>query len=160
MSEEKTYTESEADLYFAKRFNGKTWELLEKQDRTKQEDELMIHSAHASCCHWLAAGTGLHHQRGEWLIARVYSVLGSAEAALRHANRCLELTRQHASLMADFDWAFAYEGVARAHAVAGHRDEAIKHIELAHKAGEAIKEDQDRKIFFAEFDGGNWNRMR
>ena len=45
MSEEKTYTESEADLYFAKRFNGKTWELLEKPDRTKQEDELMMITA-------------------------------------------------------------------------------------------------------------------
>ena len=160
MSEEKTYTESEADLFFAKRLNGRTWELLEKPDRTKQEDELMIHSAHASCCHWLAAGTGLHHQRGEWLIARVYSVLGIAEASLRHANRCLELTHQHAGLMEDFDWAFAYECVARANAVAGHRDEAIRHIELAQKAGEAIQEDQDRKIFFADFNGGNWNQMR
>jgi tetratricopeptide (TPR) repeat protein len=160
MSEEKTYTELEAHRFFAVRFHGKAWELLEKPDRTKQEDELMIHTAHASCCHWLTAGTGVHHQRGEWLIALVYSVLGIAEAALRYANRCLELTRQHADLMEDFDWAFAYECVARANAIAGKRDEAIKHIERAQKAGEAIKEAEDRKVFLAEFNGGNWNNLR
>jgi len=160
MSEEKTYTESEAQRFFAVRFHGKVWELLEKPDRTKQEDELMIHTAHASCCHWLTAGTGVHHQRGEWLIARVYSVLGIAEAALRHANRCLELTQQYADLMEDFDWAFAYECVARANAVAGNRDEALKYVKLAQKASEVIKGEQDRKIFIADFNGGNWNQMR
>ena len=41
MSEEKTYSESEAQRLFAVRFHGKVWELLEKPDRTKQEDELM-----------------------------------------------------------------------------------------------------------------------
>ena len=58
MSEEKTYTESEAQRFFAVRYNGTTWDLLEKPDRTKADDELMVHTAHASCCHWLAAGTG------------------------------------------------------------------------------------------------------
>ena len=122
--------------------------------------ELMIHTAHASGCHWLTAGTGLHHQRGEWLIVRVYTALRVAEAALRHANCCMELTRQHSDLMHDFDWAYAYEGVARAHAVAGNRDEALRHIELAQKAGEAIKEEENRRIFVADFNGGNWNQMR
>ena len=107
-----------------------------------------------------AKNTGVHHQRGEWLIARVYSVLGIAEAALRHANRCLELTQQYADLMEDFDWAFAYECVARASAVAGNRDEALKYVKLAQNASEVIKGEQDRKIFIADFNGGNWNQMR
>ena len=160
MTEEKKYTESEAHRFFAIHYNGKTWDLLEKPDRTKEEDELMVYTAFASCCHWLKAGTGVNHQRGEWMIARVYTVLGLTDMALRHANRCMELTHQHADLMEDFDWAFAYECVARAHAIAGHRAEAIKHIEQAQKAGEAIKEEEDRKIFLAEFNGGNWNNVR
>ena len=65
MSEEKTYTEAEAHRFFAIGLNGKTWELLEKPDRTPQEGEVMIHAAHASCYHWLRAGSGLNHQRGE-----------------------------------------------------------------------------------------------
>jgi len=62
--------------------------------------------------------------------------------------------------MEDFDWAFAYECVAQANAAAGNRDEALKYIELAQKAGEVIKEEEDRKIFFAEFNGGRWNDVR
>lgn len=102
----------------------------------------------------------MHHQRGEWLIARVYSVLGIAEAALRHANRCLELTHQQADLVKDFDWAFAYECMARANAVVGSRDEALKYVARAQKPGEVIKEKDDQKIFFAEFNGGRWNDVR
>jgi hypothetical protein len=151
MDEEKRYTETEAQRFFAIQFHGQTWDLLDKSDRTKEEDELMIHTAHASCRHWLAAGTGLHHQRGEWLISRVYAVLGMGDAALRHANRCLELTEEYADLMQDFDRAFAYEGVARANAIAGNREEARKYIGLAAQAGEAIADEEDRRIFMGDF---------
>jgi hypothetical protein len=160
MSEEQQYTAAEAHRFFAIEFNGQTWNLLEKEDRTKADDEMMIHSTHASCRHWLEAGTGVHHQRGEWLIARVYSVLGQAEAAILHADRCLELTREHSDLMEDFDWAYAYEGVARANAVAGNQEKALKYIALAEKAGEAIAEDESKKFFVGDFDGGDWKGLR
>jgi hypothetical protein len=160
MSEEKQYTAAEAHRFFAIEFNGQTWNLLEKADRTKVDDETMIHCAHASCRHWLEAGTELHHQRGEWLIARVYAVLGLAEAAVFHANRCLELTEEHSDLMEDFDWAYAYEGVARANAVAGNREKAREYIALAEEAGEAIADAESKKYFVGDFDGGDWNNLR
>lgn len=52
--------------HFAIQFNGQTWGLLDKLDRTWEEGEMMIYAAHASCRHWLEAGTGVNHQRGEW----------------------------------------------------------------------------------------------
>jgi hypothetical protein len=160
MSDEKTYTEAEAHRFFAIQFNGQTWDLLDKSERTQEEDELMVYSAQASCRHWLEAGTGVNHQRGEWMISRVYSVLGLGEAALRHAKRCLELTEQHADLVEDFDRAFAYESVARAYAVGGNREEALRYIELAQQAGEAIEADENREIFVGDFDGGDWHGLR
>mgnify|MGYP001817636726 CR=1 FL=1 len=160
MSEEQQYTTAEAHRFFAIEFNGQTWSLLEKEDRTQADDEMMIHCAHASCRHWLEAGTGLHHQRGEWMIARVYSVLGQAEAAIFYADRCLELTEQHRGLMEDFDWAYAYEGVARANAIAGNRDTALNDIALAEKAGAAIADAERKKFFVGEFDSGDWNALR
>ena len=51
MPEEKTFTESEAQLFFAKGFNGKTWELLDKGERTHEENELLVDYAHASLAH-------------------------------------------------------------------------------------------------------------
>ena len=160
MSEEKQYTAAEAHRFFAIEFNGQTWNLLEKEDRTRADDELMIHCAHASCRHWLEAGTELHHQRGEWMIARVYSDLGLAEAATLHADCCLELTEQYSDLMEDFDWAYAYEGVARANAIAGNRDKALEYIALAEKAGEAISDAESKKFSVGAFDGGDWKGLR
>lgn len=160
VSTEKTYTESEAHRFFAVELNGEVWGLLEKAGRSKTEDELMIHQAHASCCHWLKVGTGLHHQRAEWLIARAYSELGLADAALRHARRCQELTEEHAELLEDFDQAYACEALARANALAGLQAEALKYLQLAEAAGQAIADEQDKHIFFGDLNGGNWYGLR
>lgn len=156
MSDQKTYTIEEAQLHFAKSFNGKVWELLGKKDRSPAEAEQMIHTAHASCAHWLSAGTALHHQRGEWLIARVYTVLGYSEPALRHARRCMALTEENATLMQDFDWAFAHEGLARAHALAGDRAEALHHLQIAQEKGQEVQDEEDKNIFTGDLEGGEW----
>jgi hypothetical protein len=116
----------------------------------------MLHASHASLYHWLQVGTGLHHQRGAWLISRVQTVLGNGDEAIRYANRCLELTKDYSDLMEDFDFAFAYKAAARANALAGNIEEAKKFIGLARSAGEAIKNDEDRTIFLKEFEGGEW----
>ena len=158
--EEKTYTLSQAQLHFAIEFNNKTWELLEKSDRTRDENERMLDYAHASLAHWRSAGTALRHQRGEWLLARIYTVLGNLDLALRHAIRCAEILEANKAEMVDFDYAFTYEALGRAHAIRDEKIEAQKFIEMAKKAGEAIKDDEDREIFFKDFDGGNWNGMR
>lgn len=160
MTEPKSLTLKQAHEHFAKTLNDQVWNLLDKSDRTKLDDELMIYTAHASCYHWLHAGTGVNHQRGEWLIARVYTVLGLTEAALRHATRCLELTHQFANLMEDFDWAFAYEGVARANALAGNHQVAVEYIQRASTSGQTINDEEDKKIFLADFNGGNWYEMK
>ena len=95
--EEKTFTVSEAHLHFAAYFHSLTWELLEKPDRTRDEDERMVDYAHSSLAHWRTAGTVVHHQRGEWLLARVFAVLGEPGPALQHAGWCAEILQAHAA---------------------------------------------------------------
>jgi hypothetical protein len=109
------------------------------------------HAAHASCYHWLFAGTPLHHQRGKWLIARPYTVPGNREAAERHARRCLGLAETHRDLMQDFDPAFAHEIAARTAALADDRRRAKEFIGKARAAGRAIADAEDRQIFFDDF---------
>jgi hypothetical protein len=160
MSEGNTYTEQQAHRHFAASLNGEVWTLLGKPGRSRAEDELMIHAAHASCCHWLKVGTGVHHQRAEWLIARVYSELELGETALRHARRCQELTQEHAALMEDFDRAYAQEALARANAVAGNRAEALKHLQLAEKAGQVIADEESKRFFVGDLADGDWHGLR
>jgi hypothetical protein len=160
MDETRTYTLHEAHEYFAKSINGRVWELLEKTDRSQSENEEMLYAAHACTYHWKFVGTAMNQQRGEWLIGRVHVVLGHAPEALRHAERCFELTKSHKELMKDFDLAYAFEGLARAHAMLGDHKMAEEFITLAEQAGNAIANEEDKSIFMGDFDGGPWYGLR
>jgi hypothetical protein len=78
---------------FAVELFNLTWSLLDKKDRTKEDDDRMIHAAHASRFHWGEIGTPLEFERGEWQISRVYSALKRSEPATYHAKRCLEICK-------------------------------------------------------------------
>lgn len=148
MTEEKKYTEKEAHRKFAVDLFNLVWSLMDKKDRTKEEDDKMVHAAHASRFHWGEIGTPLEFERGEWQISRVYSVLKRSEPALLHAKRCLETCQSNN--IGDFDIAFAYEAMARAYAIAGQKSECQKYLQLAREAGEKIKAKEDKDYFFSE----------
>src|SRR5713226_3762768 len=101
-----TTTEHEWHKKFAVELNHRVWRLLEKANRTQEEDGTMIHAAHASHYHWDEVGTAVR-TRGEWLIAHVYAVLNRPEATLYHARRCLALCQE--KNVNDFDIAYGYE---------------------------------------------------
>jgi hypothetical protein len=128
---------------------NRVWELMDKRRRNRDEDDEMIHAAHASRYHWGVAGKAENLARGEWQISRVYTVLGRGEPAVTHAQRCLEICRQHG--LADWDLAYAYESLARAHKTAGHIADARKFKKLAHAAGEQISEAEEREHFEEDY---------
>ena len=138
MTDSRMSSFEDAHGYFAKQLNAKVWELLQKTDRSKSEDELMVHAAHASCYHWLSAGDGLNQQRSEWLVAHVYTVLGMPESAVRHAKKCLELTQQFPELLKDYDRAYAQECMARGLALAGNREEAKNTLPRPNKSAKPL----------------------
>jgi hypothetical protein len=156
MQQELEFDLEVAHTHFAKSTNGRTWALLAKNNRTIEDDFEMIRTASASLYHWSQIGTALQLQRGEWLMAHVYTVLEFREGALRHAARCLELTQANPELMEDFDLAYGFEGIARALALNGKTDEAQSFYDLAKADGAKIMDDEDRSIFLSDFEGGNW----
>ena len=127
---------------------NRCWELLEIPDRTTAQDDELVHTAHASRFHWGEIGTQANLARGEWMCARVYSVLDRAEPALHHATRCLELLEgdDPDGLIEDWDWAAAYEGLARASLVAGDTSGALLWKEKAVVALAEVKDPEDREI--------------
>lgn len=123
-----------------------TWTFLEKPERTAAEDDAMIHAAHASRYHWSQATQEPKHQaRGEWQLARVYTVAGRPEPAIYHARKCLEWCER--GRVEDWDIAFAHEALARAHKLAGNAADAERHKRLAREAGDAIADAGDREHF-------------
>jgi hypothetical protein len=119
------------------------WTLIEQENRTRDEDDEMIHAAHASAYHWRHAEGARpeNRARSEWQLARVYAVLGRAEPALFHAQRCLDHCLENE--IGDWDLAFAHEALARAHRVAGDDDEVGRHLELARATKVAENEDRE-----------------
>jgi len=156
MSEDE-FDEEEAHKKFAVDFFNKTWELIEKKNRTDEDDEMMVNLAHASRLHWDFAGSYLQYQRGDWLLSLVYSLLGRSEPALYHAEKCLELTKKYGDIdeygFEDFDIAFAYECMARASKVAGEENEYKKYYEIAEKKGEEIGDEENKEWFFNCLEG-------
>jgi hypothetical protein len=125
------------------RFN-RVRELLEQGERTAVEVDEMIGAAHASHYHWSRAASGVNLARGDWQCSRVYAALRRGEPALWHARRCLDLT-EAADDAEDWDLPFAYEALARAHAAAGHHEEAARFRDLAEQAGATIADPEDRE---------------
>jgi DNA-binding transcriptional MerR regulator len=130
-------------------FNG-TWRLIEKEDRSVEDDDRMLHMAHASRYHWGEIGAPVNRSRGEWQVSRVYSILGRGEPAIHHASRGLDICQEHK--IGDWDLAFAYESLARAHAVAGDADQARSWTEQALAAAEDIAEDEEREMVLTDLE--------
>jgi hypothetical protein len=125
-----------------------TWTYLERPERTPADVDAMLHAAYASRYHWSQASEEAKHQaRGEWLLSRVLVVAGLPDSAVFHAQRCLDWCAL--GEVEDWDRAFAYEALARAHAAAGSSEEARRHKQLARELGDAIADPEDR----AQFDG-------
>lgn len=141
-TETKTHREFGVELF------NYVWELLEKPERTQEEADSMLNAAHASRYHWENAGTALNVARGEWQIARVYSILKRAEPAVYHARRCLDICLEND--YGDYDLAFAFEALARASEVQGDKANRDKYLEQAVEASKAIAEEGDRKYFTSE----------
>lgn len=148
MAAENATSEQEWHKKFAIDLFNLTWDLLDKEERTVEENDRMVHAAHASRFHWGEIGEPLQFERGEWQISRVYAVLNRPLAARYHAERCLAICKEHG--IADFDIAFAYEALARAYAMAGEPGKSREYISLAERAGQGIEEEGNREYFFSE----------
>ena len=125
-----------------------TWTLLDESERSPGEADMMIHAAHASAYHWRQVGEPLNFARSDWQLSRVYVVLKHPKPALYHAHHCLEICQ--AEEIGDFDLAFAYEALARAHSLNQNHDQSQHYLQLAREAGEVIKEKDDRQYFVDE----------
>jgi len=137
--------DAERQRQLAKDLFNHVWTLLDAESRTPTQVDEMIHAAHASRYHWGVVGEPINLARGEWQCSRVYAVLGRAEPALWHGRRCLDICDEQG--IADFDLAYAYEALARAHRVAEQLPEAEAYERLAVEAGARISDPDDRVHF-------------
>jgi len=134
----------------ATRLFNRVWELLERSVRSRDDEDELLHAAHASRFHWGEVGEPVDRARGEWQCSRFYAALGRAEPALHHARRCLDLAEEHK--LSPYDVGCAHEAIARAARLAGRGDEAARHLALARAAAEEVADPEQRLVLLGDID--------
>ncbi len=135
-----------AQRWFAVECNNAAWDLLDKPNRSADETERMLHAAHASVHHWLAAGNELNRLRGMVLLANVYAGAGLPEGASRYAELAIALSKAAGDSQTAFDRATTLAAASRAYLVAGEAARAKEFLDLAQHA--AAKLDTDERPVF------------
>ena len=132
----------------ARQLFNKAWELIDCQDRTAEQDRMMLVTSCAAFLHWDAVGTEENRAIADWQIAHVASLLGYGDLALSHATSALSRVRGaglpawlHASVL---------EGLARAHAAAGNQAERDSYLKQAIEAVAAVTDAEERKLISAQ----------
>lgn len=135
-----------AHEHFSRQCFNRAWDLIDKADRTPQDDEEMLRLSHASHYHWTQREdySPKNASIAYWQIARIYALLGQADNARHYAQQCLQAGQE--GQIEPFYLGYAYEALARAEAVAGDREKAEGHIQTARQVAEGISEAEDRQL--------------
>jgi len=147
---EPGFDTAKAHRYFSVTCFNKAWELIEKPDRTAEEDEQMIRFSQASLWHWTQREdcSDKNLSIAYWQLSRIYAIVGRADEALRYASYCL----QHSKNEAPFFLGYAHEAAARAEKLAGNNDAFLKHRELAANLAGKVVEDEDRLLLLKDIE--------
>jgi hypothetical protein len=135
---------SNAHTYYSAYCFNTTWDLIEKKNRTSQEDEEMIARALASVWHWNqrpdCKDTNL--AAGYWQVSRVYALVGQADNARRYGQLSLEHTTEDQPFLRGY----AYEALAHAEKVAGNSSARQEYLSRARIYATRVTDDEDRKL--------------
>lgn len=141
---------AQAHRYFAAHCFNRTWELIDKPDRTPEDDEMMLHGSIASLWHWKncehCSDTIL--SVGYWQISRVYTLLKRPAGALVHAETCLRLSEH----LPPFYLGYAHEALARATQLAGDEPRTRHHRHLAQLCLPQIIDLEERQALAADLE--------
>ena len=133
---------------FAPRAFNHTWELLDKNELTREEEEEMLASTFAQLYHWYAAGEPRNWAIADWQVSRVTALLGYPDLARRFGNRSLELAQEHD--LGAFVKGFAHEAIARAAAEVDDVETFTDHVEAARALLPEIEDSEEREILEAD----------
>lgn len=138
----KNFLQQENKRKAIEAFNA-TWDLIDKEHRTKDDDRSMVEYALLSRKLWeQAEGTVLHIVRGEWLLSHVSSILKDGKNALKYAKSCYALTLQYN--IDDFDLVFSYEALAYAYKVLKDEESMNNYLNLGYRAIDQVKKQGDK----------------
>ena len=144
MNQKPTFDQTEVHRFYSAQCFNQAWGLIDKCDRTTDEDEEMIRLSQASIWHWTQREdcTPTNMSVGYWQASRIYALLGHADQARKYGRLSLDYSPDDAPFFSGY----AHEALARAEMVAGDKDEMNKHIDAARQAAENVPDAKARKM--------------
>ena len=133
-----------AHRYFAAECFNRAWDLIEKSDRTAEEDRLMVARSWASIFHWLHRPdvTNRNLSVGYWQASRIQALLGNA----RDARRLAEVSLDYCRGLTPFLIGYAHEALARASVGEGDVAAAREHLAIAEELALKVDDPEDREL--------------
>ena len=148
MSDKPNFDTVAVHRYFSAICFNKTWEFIDRPNRTPDEELVMLQTAMTSLWHWTQRedATPQNLSVGNWQVSRVYYLLGQADNARRYAEVSLKL----AEGCEPFYAAFAYEALARAEMVAGNKAKMQEYLEKAFALAEKVEDEEDKQVLMGD----------
>ena len=137
-----------AHKFFAADCFNKAWDLIEKPDRSPQDDRLMVALNQASIYHWLQRDdcTQQHLSVGYWQASRIQAMLANSAEAVRLGEVCLSYSRG----LKPFYLGYAHEALARAYKLAANEREAGQHLKAAQDLAAQVGDNGERQYLVSD----------
>ncbi|HJU26852.1 MAG TPA: hypothetical protein VJ722_09265 [Rhodanobacteraceae bacterium] len=125
--------------------NNRAWALAETSPRTPDEDEEMLHAAHAAMYFWKIVGKPGHHAHAALLLAHVYALLGLPNPAAHYLGKSLPWFLQNDC--APSELAFAHAIAANVASTERNAEAHAEHYAQAQAAAAQVTNPEERRIF-------------
>ena len=144
MSQPPAFDEAAAHRFFSAACFNRTWELLDKADRSPEESEDMIACCLSSIWHWRQRPDCARRNLsiGYWQVSRVYAMLGQAQNAWRYGELCLKASDGEEP----FYLGYAYEALARAARIAGDGELTLQYRRHAEELAAQLPDGEEREM--------------
>lgn len=123
---------------------NQTWDLIDRGDRSAADDRRMLTLSMASRALWDDIGGDEQWITGDWQVAHVAALTGHADLSLDFAACAYE--RAAGADVPLWLRASTCEGLARAHAAAGHPAERDAWVVKARELLEQVDDTEDRAL--------------
>lgn len=140
-----TFDIAQAHKFFATDCFNRAWHLIDKPERSADEDREMLMLTLASLWHWMQREdcTPRNLSVAHWQTSRVYVLLNDPQSAMYHAEKSLGYSQSEPS----FYQAYAHEALARAAKLAGEPARMNEHLRQACELSNQVADQEERLAF-------------
>jgi len=144
MPDKPDFDNTAVHKYFSADCFNKAWDLIEKPNRTDEENEKMVLLNQASIFHWMQRDDCSNQQKsiGYWQASRIHSITKQPEAAKKYGELCLKYSQG----LEPFFLGYAYEALARAEQTAGNSNKMTEYLNLAKAEAEKVTDTESKKM--------------